>query len=324
MGDLTLPASVSVVIPSLHGGSKLLEAVERILADARTETEVVVADNGLPRAVAGELTETGARVVPMGANRGFGAAVNRAAAASSGDVLVLFNDDAVPCEGFVESLVAPLGHPTVMAAGVLLPEATPDLIETAGIVVDAVLSPYDHLAGHRVAVLEQMPRPSPPLGPCGGAAAYDRRVFLDAGGFDENLFAYGEDFDLALRLRRAGATCALATDARAVHAGSGTLGYHSLPKANLVGYARGYLLRKYGVLRSPVAGTRAIATEAAASLLLARRHRSLSPARARIRGWRDCNERAPRFDRSYATVGLLDGFRSRYARSVRPVAGGEP
>ena len=293
----------------------------RILADAPTQTEVVVADNGMPRNFVDALAAAGARVVPMGSNRGFGAAVNRAAAASFGDVLVLLNDDVIPCEGFVEKLVAPLGPRTAMAAGILLLEACPDLINSAGIVVDAALSPYDYLAGQPVEVLEQMPPPPPPLGPCGGAAAYDRSVFLDSGGFDEHLFAYGEDVDLALRLREMGVACVLASDARAVHAVSGTLGYHSRRKANLVGYARGYLLRKYGVLQHPVAGTRAVAVEAAASLLLARRHRSLSPALARVHGWRDCDVSAAPFDRSQATVGLLDGWRRRYARSV--LAGAE-
>jgi GT2 family glycosyltransferase len=233
------PLSVSVVIPSLRDSSELVGAVEKILADARTETEVLVADNGLPQASADAVAAAGARLVSMGRNRGFGAAVNRAAAASDADVLVLFNDDAVPCDGYVEKLIAPLGGATAMAAGVLLRKVPAGLIETAGLVVDAVLSSYDHLEGEPISVLDQSPSPPPPLGPCGGAAAYERRAFIDAGGFDEKLFAYGEDLDLALRLREAGSDCALATDARAVHVGSGTLGVHSLPKATLVGYARG-------------------------------------------------------------------------------------
>ena len=41
-------------------------------------------------------------------------------------------------------------------------------------------------------------------GPRRAAAAFDRATFLDAGGFDERLFAYWEDVDLVLRLRSTG------------------------------------------------------------------------------------------------------------------------
>ncbi len=306
--------SVSVVVPSVNGGPRLLELVTTVLAGPQQMTEVIVADNGLPRDDAEALTAAGARVLAMGSNLGFGAAVNRAAAAAEGEALVIVNDDVVLLEGFVENIVAPLGQGVDMVAGVLLRETNPDVIETAGIVVDAVFSAYDHLQDQPVDVLDA--DPPPPLGPCGGAAAYDRRRFLDVGGFDENLFAYGEDLDLAMRLRQAGSACALAGDARAVHTGSGTLGYHTLAKADLVGYSRGYLLRKYGVLRRPLAGARAVAVEAAASAVLAKRHRSPSPALARVRGWRECNVTATGPERSLVTVGLLEGLRSRYARSV--------
>ena len=57
-----------------------------------------------------------------------------------------------------------------------------------------------------------------PLGPSGGAAAYDREAFLRLGGFDERIFAYFEDVDLALRLRKAGWSCRLAPAARGTHA----------------------------------------------------------------------------------------------------------
>jgi GT2 family glycosyltransferase len=42
---------------------------------------------------------------------------------------------------------------------------------------------------------------------CAGAALYRRDALLDAGGFDERLFAYLEDVDLGLRLRLAGWRC---------------------------------------------------------------------------------------------------------------------
>lgn len=300
---------VSVVVPSLRGGNPLIRLV-RALHDA----EVVVADNGLDPAVAEAVRSAGARVLPMRANLGFGAAVNRAARAASGDALVLLNDDVELREGFLHRIVAPLAEADLVA-GILLRAEQPDVIETAGIVLDRGLGAYDYLAGEPVSRLDD--DPPPPVGPCGGAAAFRREAFLSVGGFDEGFFAYGEDVDVALRLRAEGARCALATDARAVHLGSATLGYASLPKAKVVGYSRGYLLRKYGVLRRPGAAARALSAEVAASLLLARRHRSLAPLRDRVRGYRACDRRAAWPDRDAFTVGFGEGLLRRYLRSNR-------
>jgi len=306
--------SASVVIPSLHGGRRLVEAVDLLLSST-IPTEVVVADNGLPAATVAGLRAARAAVVPMGANLGFGAAVNRAAQAAEGDVLVVLNDDVSPRPAFVERLTSPLANGADVVAGILVDEARPDVIETAGIEIDAALSPYDYLQGEPVARLEEPL--APPLGPCGGAAAYRTSAFRAVGGFDEGFFAYGEDLDLAIRLRLAGASFGFARDATATHVASQTLGYHSLAKATLVGYSRGYLLRKYGVLRRPRLAARALGVELAASVVLLARHRSLAPGAARVRGWRGCRVTAPPPPSSAATVGLVDGLRRRYARSNR-------
>jgi len=255
----------------------------------------------------------GGTIVRMGRNRGFGAAVNRAARRAGGDVLVVLNDDLEVDDRFLSALVAPVAEGATMAAGVLLQKDARRLIETAGIEIDATLGAHDYLRGERVDVLRD--GLLPPLAPCGGAAAYRLDAFREARGFDEGFFAYFEDLDLALRLRASGASCALAHRARAVHAWSATLGPTSVAKATLVGFSRGYLLRKYGVLNVPSSGAVAVAQESAASLVLAARHRSLAPARARVRGWRTCGARALPPDGDAVTVGLGEAWRRRYSRA---------
>ena len=315
-----MSAGVSVLIPSVTGGPGLAALAGVLRAGAPGgDAEIVVADNGLGREALDPLTAAGVRIVPMHGNAGFGRAVNAAARAADGDLLVVTNDDIRPLPGFVERIVAPLAGADV-AAGALLRAEAPGVIETAGIEIDAVLSAYDYLHGEPVSrLLTGAVRP--PLGPCGGAAAFTRVAFEEVGGFDEGFFAYCEDVDIALRLRAAGASVALAPDARALHATSGTTGYHSLRKAEMVGESRGYLLRKYAVLRRPSSALRVVAVEGAASIELARRHRSLRPAAARLRGWRRAPTRAQRPPAEAATVGFGEGLRRRYARSVRPVAG---
>jgi len=309
--------SASVVIPSLSGASALVRLV-RALTLSSGQLEVIVADNGLSAATRDELTRAGAQVVTMGANLGFGTAVNRAARVARHDVLVVLNDDIEPRHGFLDALVAPIAGGATMVAGVLLQELAPDVIETAGIQLDRTLSASDYLHNAAAAGLE---RPlAPPFGPSGGAAAYRLSAFRAVGGFDERFFAYCEDIDLAIRLRAAGGGCALAPRAQALHAASGTLGYRSLAKAELVGFSRGYLLRKYGVLCDVRSGPAALATEAVAVLLLARQHRSLRPGIARVRGWRSCDARASAPSPADITVRLRDSWRRRYVRARMPAS----
>lgn len=310
---------VSVLVPSVSAGPELAGLASALVASAGVPAEVVIADNGLATETLDALAGAGARIVAMGANRGFGAAVNAAARAAAGRVLVVTNDDARPEDGFVGRLAAPiLAGEADITAGVLLMAEDPGRVETAGVEVDAVLSGYDYLHGAPASGLG--PDATPPLGPCGGAAGYSAELFATLGGYDEGFFAYCEDVDLALRSHAAGARVALATDARARHATSASTGYRSLRKAEMVGDSRGYLLRKYGVLRRPSRAARVLATEALVCLELARRHRTLAPARARVRGYRRglTSATVPALGPEF--VGLGEGLRRRWARSVRPSA----
>src|SRR5262245_37581826 len=134
-----------------------------------------------------------------------------AARRADGAALVLVNDDSTCDPGFVEEIVRPLdsGAGIVMAAGVMRDALDERLIDTAGMELDDTLLVFDYLNGEPVSILDA-PGVRDPVGPSGAAAAFDRDAFLEAGGFDEALFAYWEDVDLVLRLRSAGARCALA------------------------------------------------------------------------------------------------------------------
>ena len=169
-------------------------------------------------------------------------------------------------------------------AGVLLQEAAPGLIDSAGVVADVTLMGFDHLHGEPA---ETAAGAADPLGPTGGAALYRRAAFEAAGGFDERIFLYYEDLDLALRMAAAGGRCRLAPEARALHAYSASLGAGSGDKYARTGWSRGYMLRRYGVMSRPGLALRALAAEAAlcaGQLALDRTARGLT---GRLRGWRD-------------------------------------
>jgi GT2 family glycosyltransferase len=256
--------------------------------------ETIVVDNGtgaseLERATA---DLEGASVLRLEANIGYGRAVNRAATVAEGRALVLLNDDSVVDPGYVETIVGALdpSEGVVMAAGVMRDARSRELIDTAGIEIDRMLLAYDYLNGEPIAALAgDVPDP---IGPSGAAAALDRDAFLSIGAFDERLFAYLEDVDLVLRLRRDGGRCRLVKGAVGTHEHSATLGPGSARKDYLAGYGRGYLLRKWGVL-SPRRLPAVLARELGQSLMQTAMDRNLAPVRGRVQGLRAASPSEP-------------------------------
>ncbi len=275
----------AVYIPNYNGAARL-GPVLRALGEQTVAAEVVLVDNGSSDESV-ELARRelpGVRVVELGENLGFGRAIDRAVAAVAGDPVVLLNNDAVPEPRFVEALLDGLGAGVDSVAGVLLQERSPELIDSAGVVADAALMGFDYLHGERAEAAASAP---PPLGPTGGAALYRRAAFEAAGGFDERIFLYYEDLDLALRMAARGSRCALAPAARALHAYSASLGAASARKYEWTGWSRGYMLRRYGVMRHPRLALRALACEGAICAGQLLRDRTAGGLRGRLRGWRD-------------------------------------
>jgi GT2 family glycosyltransferase len=273
----------TVYIPTLNGGETLRRCLES-LEGQTLRPEVVVADNGDKEGCAAMLRDRfpGVTRVGFGRNLGFGPALNRAIREFGEGPIVLLNDDAVAEPRMIEKLVEDAAR-AEMVAPVLLSESDPSRIDSAGVTVDQTLMAFDYLRG---TALGSLSGAADPLGPTGGAALYERDAFNAVGGFDERIFLYYEDVDLALRLRASGARCVLSPEARAVHGYSLTLGAGTGRKYAMTGWSRGYLLRRYGVMASlgPAAG--AICREAAICAGQLLRDRTLAGARGRVEGWR--------------------------------------
>jgi GT2 family glycosyltransferase len=188
-----------------------------------------------------------------------------------------------------------------MAAGVMRDLHDTSLIDTAGMQLDGTLLVADYLNGEQVSVLDGVV--PDPIGPCAAAAAFDRSAFFDVGGFDEALFAYWEDVDLVLRLRLLGGRCTLASRARGVHEHSATLGSGSGRKNYLTGFGRGYVLRKWSVLR-PRRLAAVAALEVPICLGQAVVDRNMTGVVGRIRGYRAVR---PDAIRPYPADALPDG-----------------
>jgi N-acetylglucosaminyl-diphospho-decaprenol L-rhamnosyltransferase len=278
--------SIDVVVPVYNGW----ELTKSCLAHLRLQTlphTVIVCDNGstdgTPERVGASFPDV--RVIDLGANLGFAAACNRGVRAGGGEIIVLLNND-VDCRAdFLERLVAPLrDDERIGSVAALLLKPGEGTIESFGLTADPTLAGYPRLRGLPA---RNAPAADPVLvGPSGAAAAFRRRAWDAVGGLDEGVFAYGEDVDLALRLRTAGWSTAAASDAVAIHRGSASAVTRSAWQRYQGGFSRGYFLRRYGVLRRRIA-LRALATEgiAVAGDALIFSH-DLAALRGRVAGWR--------------------------------------
>ncbi len=286
-----MPPSVDVVVP-VHNNWELTKSCLEHLRLQTLQHTVIVCDNGSTDGTTEHLRASypEVRVVELGANLGFSVACNRGVHAGSGEIVVLMNNDVDCRPEFLERLVAPLADDGRLGSvAALLLKPGEKRIESFGLTVDPTLAGFPRLRGFPPTGVQGR---AVLVGPSGAAGAY-RRVAWDAvRGLDEGVFAYGEDVDLALRLRSEGWGTSEASDAVAVHFGSASARSRSAWQRYQAGFARAYFLRRYGILRRAV-GVRAVLTEAivvvADALIFSH---DLASLRGRIAGWRAAGMRS--------------------------------
>jgi N-acetylglucosaminyl-diphospho-decaprenol L-rhamnosyltransferase len=280
-----VPASIDVVVP-VHDHYELTRDCLQHLSRQSAPHRVIVVDDDSSDGTPARLRRDwpGVTIVELGSNYGYTRAVDRGVSAGDGEYVVLLNNDVLLDPACLERLVAPLeADETVGSVAALMLAPGERTIDSFGVTADRTLAGFARLQGHRPADADLA---GPVLaGPEGTAGAYRRSAWEQAGGLDEALRAYMEILDLALRLRAAGWRTACAPDAIGVHLGSSTYGRRSAVQRRLAGFSRGYLLRRYRVLRRP-AGPRALLTETivvAGDTLLCH---DLQALRGRVEGWR--------------------------------------
>ena len=273
-----------VVVVTFNAAAVVRPCLAALWDDLPPGWTITVADNGSSDGTTALVRREfpGVRLVELPSNPGFTAANNAGARDGRGDVVVLVNPDAYIAPGCLRALVEPLERdPRIgLVAGMTLRPGT-DIVDSFGVTVDAALIPHKRGQG-------APPDPDPRgtlLGPEGCLAAYRREAWDAVGGHDERIFVYGEDIDIALRIRAYGWRAAAAPQARAVHLVSATIGSDSPRQQQWSSFTRGLLLRRYGVLRT-TAAPRAMAQLGIAVAHGLRRHRSWQPLRSIVAGWR--------------------------------------
>jgi N-acetylglucosaminyl-diphospho-decaprenol L-rhamnosyltransferase len=285
LGWAALSLTIDIVIPTSGRYDLTRDCLAHLARQTQAHT-VILSDNGgdneTAEGVRSEWPQV--RLIRSAERLSFAAACNRGAELGTGEVVVLLNNDVYCRPDWLEHLIAPLEtEPQTGSVACLLLQPGEQSIDSVGLCADPTLAGFPRLAGRPVA---QARDPRPRLaGPAGAAAAYRRSAWQAVGGLDEQIFAYAEDLDLALRLRGAGWGASTAPDAVGVHLGSATHGHRTAWQRRHAGFARGYLLRRYGVLRGRHVA-RALTTETAVMLGDAVLSRDLVALSGRLSGWR--------------------------------------
>ena len=196
------------------------DGLRALAAQLRDGDELIVVDNGSTDGspAAARDAAPAATVIEAGENLGFPAACNRGAAASSGELLLFLNPDAVIAPGFRDAIELPLSEGRGWAAwqGLVTAEGG-RVINTRGGRVHYTGIAWAGGAG------EPIDQPAGEAGPVepgfvsGACFAIPAAEFDAVGGFSEPFFLYHEDVDLSLRLRLAGGRLGVEERARADH-----------------------------------------------------------------------------------------------------------
>lgn len=210
--------SVSVVIPTSRGGSDLERCLGSLADQLDSASEVIVVDNASPGPPPAVLQRRfpGLTVVRNDENLGFVGASNQGIEASSGEMILLLNDDTELEPGALAALTDTLRRNPRWAAcqAKLLLMDDPTRLDTAG----SFLTATGFLIHRGAFEPETLFTASDEIFAAKGAALLIRRSALEEVGLlDPDFFAYFEESDLCWRFWLAGWEVGFAADARVLH-----------------------------------------------------------------------------------------------------------
>lgn len=214
---------ISVVIPVYNGRELLDKLLRSIGRQGAAPLEIIVVDNGSEDGAPDLARERGARVLAMGRNAGFAAAVNRGIREARGEAVALLNSDVelepewldVLWQG-MERTQADFGTGKIFRAesdDIL--DGTFDLISRGACAWRAGSGKPDAPAFHAEREIRFCPAT---------AAIYRKSVFCRIGFFEERFESYLEDVDLGLRSAAANLKGGYFPQAVSRHHGSATFG----------------------------------------------------------------------------------------------------
>lgn len=230
---------VSVLVVNWNGMKFIEDCLSSLERQTWKNREFILVDNGSSdgsaeyiRQWAGQIPN--AQAILLSKNTGFCKANNLAFARAKGEWIALLNNDAVAEPNWIEELLRhgdPAQRIGMIGSKILFAEPE-GVIDKAGHLI--YWDGQNRGRGTMERDTGQYDRAEEILWPDACAALYHRRVFEETGGFDEALFAFGDDADLGMRARLLGWKAWYAPKAVVHHRHSATAGAYSPLKIMLV------------------------------------------------------------------------------------------
>jgi len=211
--------SISAIVPVWNGRELVAKLLDTLRAQTLAAGEWIVVDNGSTDGAPELAAERGARVIRMGRNAGFAAAVNRGIEEARGDWIAVLNSDVELAPDYLERLREADGW---FATGKILSAEDGSRIDGTFDVLCRGGTGWRVGSGRRDGALYSEARTvwSVPW----TAALFRAELFQRVGLLETSFESYLEDADFGLRCAAAGLAGRYVPEAVAWHRGSATLG----------------------------------------------------------------------------------------------------
>ena len=277
---------ISAIVPVWNGEDLLRRLLASLARQTVEVAEWLVVDNGSEDGAPEVARRAGARVISMGRNAGFAAAVNRGIREARGDWIAVLNADVELSPWYLAQLAGGMAETGAwFATGKLLAAGSDVRIDGT---FDAVCRGgtacrVGHGQPDGPAFRERRPIWSAPW----TAVLFRADLFQRAGGLEESFESYLEDVDFGLRCARLGLPGIYVPEALAWHRGSASLGRWHPETVRRIARNQVFLLARHYPKRMLRRGAWAILVAQALWGALALRHGAgLAWARGKWQGWR--------------------------------------
>ena len=235
MADIQSPL-ISVIVVNWNRRELLRSCLRSLNSQNGVPHEIILVDNGSADGSVemAEAETPNIRIIRNTTNQGFCRANNQGIELARAPHIALLNNDAEADSDWLRALLSVVERrPDVgMVASKILVWEDPRRIDKTG----HLIWPDGQNRGRGTGEVDrgQYDREEEVLWPDGCAALYRKAMLDEIGGFDEDLFAYGDDAELGLRARIAGWKCIYTPAAVVRHHRGATLGVRSSRRLELI------------------------------------------------------------------------------------------
>ncbi len=288
-------ATISVVIPTWNRADLLRSVLANLEEQTRRPDEIVVVDNGSRDDSVEVARAHGVRVIQYEENRGFAVAVNDGISQSTGDWILILNNDVVLRRDWIERLTASVWREnSAFGVGKLLRPDGSDEIDGSWDLVSRAAYAWRCGYGKKDGTVWSSRR-TIHFAPM-TAALFSRKVFETVGLLETRFESYYEDVDFGVRCALAGITGTYEPEAVATHMSKTSLGKRSYRVYFLSARNQVLILAKYYSTRTLLRFAWPILVGQCLALLAAAKQRNFWAALrgkwAAIRRWRTFRPKA--------------------------------